>query len=95
MSKTEAIVLATLTSAFPWLMFLCRHMAFMRAFLAGMRLRCAYSGLVFRKVCKECFGKVFRDQQLLDLDHEIIDRSVGTTLEWKDRQSVDQRCSNG
>jgi hypothetical protein len=50
MSLTEAIVLASLTSAFPWVMFLCRHMAFMRAFLAGMRLRCAYSGLIFRKV---------------------------------------------
>jgi hypothetical protein len=52
MSLTEAIILASLTSAFPWIMFLCRHMAFTRAFLAGMRLRCAYSGLIFRKVRK-------------------------------------------
>jgi hypothetical protein len=52
MSLTEAIILATLTSAFPWIMFLSRHMAFMRAFLAGMHLRCAYSGLIFRKVIK-------------------------------------------
>ena len=49
-SLTEAIVLAALTSAFPWLMFFCRHMALAQAFLAGMRLRAAYSGLIFRKV---------------------------------------------
>ena len=60
MSTTEAIILAILTSAFPWVMFLCRHMAFIDAFLAGMRLRCAYSGLVFRKVCEKCFRKVLR-----------------------------------
>ena len=53
MSLTEAIILASLTSAFPWIMFLFRHMGFTRAFLAGMRLRCAYSGLIFRKVRKE------------------------------------------
>ncbi|CAF0879243.1 unnamed protein product [Adineta ricciae] len=48
----DAVLLATLTSAFPWIMFLSRHMAFIRAFIAGMRLRCAYSGLVFRKIMK-------------------------------------------
>ena len=50
MSLGEAVVLATLTSAFPWIMSFSRNMAFMRAFLSGMRLRCAYSGLIFRKV---------------------------------------------
>jgi hypothetical protein len=50
MSLNEAIILATLTSVFPWIMFVTRNMAFMRAFLGGMRLRCAYSGLIFRKV---------------------------------------------
>ena len=49
----DAIILATLTSAFPWIMFLFRHMGFTRAFLAGMHLRCAYSGLIFRKVGEE------------------------------------------
>ncbi|CAF1514132.1 unnamed protein product [Adineta steineri] len=58
MPLTEAIQLATLTSAFPWIMFLCRHMAFIRAFLAGMRLRCAYSGLIFRKITKLSIGSL-------------------------------------
>lgn len=50
MSLTEAIVLATWTSVFPWIMFFTRHMAFIRAFLGGMRLRCAFTELIFRKV---------------------------------------------
>ena len=53
MSMREAIILASLTSVFPWIMFLSRQMAFTRAFLAGMRLRCAYSELIFRKVREE------------------------------------------
>ena len=61
-------------------------------------LECACAALTvdwcFAKYVENGSGWFF-DQQLLDLDHEIIDRSVGTTFEWKDRQSVDQRCSNG
>ncbi len=50
MSLNEAIILATVTSAFPWIMFVSRNIALVGAFLGGMRLRCAYSGLIFRKV---------------------------------------------
>lgn len=39
-------------------MFLCRHMAFTRAFLAGMRLRCAYSELIFRKITRLSIGSL-------------------------------------
>lgn len=68
MSLTEAINLALLTSAFPWLMFLCRHMGFIRAFLAGMRLRCAYSGLVFRKVRNLEYNKIEKINLLFHLN---------------------------
>ncbi|UJR31942.1 hypothetical protein I4U23_019415 [Adineta vaga] len=58
MSLTDAILLTSLTSIFPWIMFFCRNMAFMRAFLTGMRLRCAYTGLVFRKITRLSIGSL-------------------------------------
>ncbi|CAF0978874.1 unnamed protein product [Rotaria sordida] len=57
-SFTEAIVLAILTSASPWIMFLTRHMAFIRSSLCGMRLRCAYSELIFRKLMRLSMGSL-------------------------------------
>lgn len=49
-SLWEVIFWAALTCVFPWLMFTTRHLGLTRAFLAGMHLRCAYHGLIFRKV---------------------------------------------
>ncbi|CAF2646337.1 unnamed protein product [Rotaria sp. Silwood2] len=57
-SFTEAIILAILTSACPWIMFLTRHMSFIRSFLGGMHLRCAYSGLIFRKIMRLSIGSL-------------------------------------
>lgn len=73
----EAVILAALTSAFPWIMFLCRHMAFIRAFLAGMRLRCAYTGLVFRKVFeKQEF--TYETYLCMIVDYEIVHTVIGS-----------------
>lgn len=85
MSLTDAIILATLTSLFPWIMFLFRHMSFARSFLAGMHLRCAYSGLIFRKVG----DKEVQSSFFFVLDYEIIHWIIGKTFQWKDYQFVD------
>ncbi|CAM4809475.1 unnamed protein product [Rotaria magnacalcarata] len=78
-SSTEVIILASLTSFFPWIMFLCRHMAFTRAFLAGMHLRGAYSGLVFRKIMKLSIGSLGKNSSgkivnLLTNDVQAVER---------------------
>ena len=44
------LIWAALNSTLPWLMFMTRHMALTLAMRAGMHLRCAYHGLIFRKV---------------------------------------------
>ena len=77
----DAVILATLTSAFPWIMFLCRHMAFIQAFIAGMRLRCAYSGLVFRKVIEEQ-EVTFETYLSKIVDYEIIHTVIGNPFQW-------------
>ena len=41
---------AALNSILPWLMFAARHTALRLGFRAGMHLRCAYSGVLLRKV---------------------------------------------
>ena len=79
MSLTEVIILASLTGAFPWIMFLCRNMAFARAFLGGMRLQSAYSGLIFRKITRLSIGSLGRHSSgkivnLLTNDIQAIDR---------------------
>ena len=50
MSFASMILWATLNSILPWFMFIARHTAFTLGFRAGMHLRCAYHGLIFRKV---------------------------------------------
>ncbi len=90
MSLTEAIILASLTSVFPWIMFLFRHLAFTRAFLAGMRLRCAYSGLIFRKVRNRSSINRKNESVFIHIDYKIIDRIIRNTFKWKTCQYVNK-----
>ena len=50
MSLIEVVLWAVLNSLVPFLMLITRQMAYTRAFIDGMHLRCAYNGLIFRKV---------------------------------------------
>ncbi|CAF4747859.1 unnamed protein product [Rotaria socialis] len=57
-SLSEMICWAALNSAFPWLMFTTRHLGLTHAFLAGMHIRCAYHGLIFRKMVRLSMGSL-------------------------------------
>ncbi|CAF2098508.1 unnamed protein product [Rotaria magnacalcarata] len=57
-SLSEMICWAALNSVFPWLMFTIRHLGLTRAFLAGMHIRCAYHGLIFRKMIRLSMGSL-------------------------------------
>ncbi|CAF3673694.1 unnamed protein product [Rotaria sordida] len=57
-SFAEMICWAALNSVFPWLMFTIRHTGLSRGFLAGMHIRCAYHGLIFRKIVRLSMGSL-------------------------------------
>lgn len=50
MTLREVAFWGVLNSLFPWLMSVLRQLAYTQGFLEGMHLRCAYNGLIFRKV---------------------------------------------
>ena len=91
MSLTEVIVLAVLTSAFPWLMFFCRHMALARAFLAGMRLRAAYSGLIFRKVSELIVAREWQNvTPSRTVDNATVRGIARSTFQWENSEYADE-----
>lgn len=88
-SLKEVICWAALNSVFPWFMFTIRHMGLTRGFLAGMHLRCAYHGLIFRKV--RLINNVRLHIYLIfQSDYSIINGIIRSALQWKNYQYNDK-----